>query len=90
MDPGEVSCCLYGIELLDAEYVSRGFACPITGSCNAFGLIMVFMKKGSECADEDMDYMQSLANLLGVAADRIKMEQNLRWDKVNRSRSRQG
>jgi len=84
--PGEVNCCLYGIELLDAEHVSRGFACTITGSWDAFGLIMVFMKRGSASADEDMDYLQSLANLLGVAADRIQLKQHTRRDKARRSR----
>lgn len=84
--PGEVSCCLHGIEMLDAEHVSRGFACTITGSWDAFGLIMVFMKRGSAYADEDKDFMQSLANLLGVAADRIQLQKNTRWDKPRRSR----
>jgi len=84
--PGEVSCSLYGIELLNAEHVSRGFACAITGAWEALGLIMVCMKRGSTSADEDMDYLQSLANLLGVAADRIQLEQNTRRDKARRSR----
>jgi PAS domain S-box-containing protein len=84
--PGEVSCRLSGIEYLDAEHVSRGLACAITGSWEARGLIMVFIKRGCAYAEEDMDYLQSLANLLGVAADRIQLEQSGRCDKNSRSR----
>ena len=84
--PGEASCSLYGTEYLDPEHVSRGFACTITGSWHPVGLIMVFMKRGIAPADEDMDYLQSLANLLGFAADRIQLEQDITRDKARRSR----
>lgn len=84
--PGEVGCRLYGTEYLDAEQVSHGFACTITGSREALGLIMVFLKRGNAPSDEDKDYLQSLANLLGVAADRILQEQPMGRSQARRSR----
>lgn len=82
--PGEASCCLYGIEYLNTEHVSSGFSCTITGLWHPVGLIMVFMKRSIVPDDEDRDYLQSLASLLGFAADRILLEQDM--DKVRRPR----
>ncbi len=84
--PGEGSCCLYGIEYLDTEHVSSGFSCTITGLWHPVGLIMVFMKRGIAPDDEDRDYLQSLASLLGFAADRIQLEQDITPGKARRPR----
>lgn len=47
---------------------------------------MVFLKRGNAPSDEDKDYLQSLANLLGVAADRILQEQPMGRSQARRSR----
>ena len=84
--PGEAGCCLYGTEYLNTEHVSSGFSCTITGLWHPVGLIMVFMKRGIVPDDEDRDYLQSLASLLGVAADRILLEQHMGRGHARRSR----
>lgn len=64
---------LDGMDYLNAEELESGVATTLKDSGGNFGLIMAFHRASSDFSAEDIDYIQSLSNLLSVAADRMKL-----------------
>jgi GAF domain-containing protein len=69
---------LQGMDYLGDASPDSGVATVLRDSEGDFGLIMAFHGPGSAFSQEDLDYVQSLANLLSVAADRIRLKAGLR------------
>ncbi len=68
---------LDGMDYLRDTGATNGIASLIKGSEGPFGLIMAFNDASNVFNQDEVDYIQSLSNLLGVAADRIRSEQRL-------------
>jgi GAF domain-containing protein len=63
---------LDGMDYLDGMELEYGVATSLKDSAGKFGLVMAFHRASSDFSAEDIDYIQSLSNLLSVAADRMK------------------
>jgi PAS domain S-box-containing protein len=69
---------LQGMHYLGDVSPDSGVATVLRDSDGDFGLIMAFHEAGSDFSQTDLDYVESLANLLSVAADRIRLKAGLR------------
>lgn len=65
---------LDGLGFLPADQVRSGVAAVIRGASGPLGMILAFSAEADSFSTEEIDYIQSLANLLGVTADRIRMD----------------
>jgi PAS domain S-box-containing protein len=65
---------LDGLDFLPSEQVRSGVAAVIRGSSGPLGMILALSAEANGFSTEEIDYIQSLANLLGVTADRIQVE----------------
>jgi PAS domain S-box-containing protein len=73
---------LDGMQCLAEVAPDNGVATVLRDSQGNFGLLMAFHEAGKDFIKEDIDYIQSLTNLLSVAAERNRSKEGVRSGQV--------